>query len=79
MVSGGVSFAPNPPDGTIFWLEPFETFASTIVRERGVDQRASDSLDAVRVRGAAAVLELRPLARAPIWSRLPLRRYQVSD
>src|ERR1700733_11137856 len=33
MVSGGVSFIPNPADGRIFWFEPFESLASTIVRD----------------------------------------------
>lgn len=77
MVSGGVSFSPNPADGQIFWFEPFESLASTIVRD-------SESINAPALHSTlyafAALLLFSSfvLSLASYLIRLPMRRYQVS-
>lgn len=77
MVSGGVSFVPNPADGSIFWFEPFESLASTIVRD-------AESINAPAVHSTlyafAALLLFSSflLSLAAYLVKLPLRRYQVS-
>jgi phosphate transport system permease protein len=77
MVSGGVSFVPNPADGRIFWFEPFESLASTIVRD-------AESINAPAVHSTlyafAALLLFSSflLSLAAYLVKLPLRRYQVS-
>jgi ABC-type phosphate transport system permease subunit len=78
MVSGGVSFAPNPADGTIFWLEPFETFASTIVRD--AESISAPALHATLYAFAALLLfSSFVLSLGAYLVKLPLRRYQVSN
>jgi ABC-type phosphate transport system permease subunit len=77
MVSGGVSFVPNPADGSIFWFEPFESLASTIVRD-------AESINAPAVHSTlyafAALLLFSSflLSLAAYLVKLPLRRYEVS-
>ena len=78
MVSGGVSFAPNPADGTIFLFEPFESLASTIIRN-------ADSISAPAIHSTLYALAALLLFSSLILSlaaylvRLPLRRYQPSS
>ena len=78
MVAGGVSFAPNPADGTIFWFEPFSSLASTIIND-------AESINAPALHAAlyaiAALLMFSSftLSLAAYVIKLPLRRYQVSS
>jgi ABC-type phosphate transport system permease subunit len=77
MVSGGVSFAPNPADGTIFWFEPFESLASTIIRD--AESLNAPALHATLYAFAALLLfSSLVLSLAAYLVRLPLRRYQLS-
>jgi len=77
MVSGGVSFAPNPADGTIFWFEPFESLASTIVRQ--AESLSAPALHAALYSFASLLLfSSLVLSLAAYLVKLPLRRYQVS-
>ena len=63
MVSGGVSFTPNPFDGAIFLVEPSRPIAPTIIAN--IDGLASAPLegDSVRVRVAPPLLGRDALAR----------------
>ncbi len=78
MVSGGVSFAPNPADGTIFWFEPFESLASTIIRS--ADSISAPAIHSTLYSFAALLLfSSLVLSLAAYLVRLPLRRYQLSS
>jgi ABC-type phosphate transport system permease subunit len=78
MVSGGVSFSPNPADGTIFWFEPFESLASTIVRD--AESINAPALHSTLYAFAALLLfSSFVLSLAAYLVKLPLRRYQVSN
>ena len=77
MVSGGASFAPNPADGTIFWFEPFESLASTIIRD--AESLSAPALHAALYSFAALLLfSSLVLSLGAYLVRLPLRRYQLS-
>jgi ABC-type phosphate transport system permease subunit len=78
MVSGGVSFSPNPADGQIFWFEPFESLASTIVRD--AESINAPALHSTLYAFAALLLfSSFVLSLASYLIRLPMRRYQVSS
>ncbi len=78
MVSGGVSFSPNPADGTIFWFEPFQSLASEIVRS--AEAINAPALHSTLYAFAALLLfSSFVLSLAAYLVKLPLRRYQVSD
>jgi ABC-type phosphate transport system permease subunit len=78
MVSGGVSFSPNPADGSAFWFEPFESLASTIIRD--AESINAPALHSTLYAFAALLLfSSFVLSLASYLIRLPLRRYQVSS
>ena len=78
MVSGGVSFAPNPADGTIFLFEPFESLASTIIRN--ADSISAPAIHSTLYAFAALLLfSSLILSLAAYLVRLPLRRYQSTS
>jgi ABC-type phosphate transport system permease subunit len=78
MVSGGVSFAPNPADGTIFLVEPFESLASTIIRN--ADSISAPAIHSTLYAFAALLLfSSLILSLAAYLVRLPLRRYQSTS
>jgi phosphate transport system permease protein len=78
MVSGGVSFSPNPADGRVFWFEPFESLASTIVRD--AESINAPALHSTLYAFAALLLfSSFVLSLASYLIRLPMRRYQVSS
>ena len=56
MVSGGVGFAPNPIDGLIFFFEPSQPLAATIIRNTDEAELAADEAHPLRDRRRAVVL-----------------------
>ncbi len=74
MVSGSVSFAPNPFDGIIFFVEPTRTFAADVVDQSEAlsTQAGGQTLYAV---GAVLMVSALFLSFAGWAAKRPLRRY----
>jgi ABC-type phosphate transport system permease subunit len=76
MVSGSVFFAPRPSDGAAFLLEPFRSFASTIVDFR--EGLGAPALSATLYACALLLLfSAFALSVAGYLVKLPMRKYQV--
>jgi ABC-type phosphate transport system permease subunit len=76
MVSGGVSFAPRPEDGIVWFFEPLRTLASFIVSFQ-------EGTGATALKSSLYAFALLLLVGALVLSvcgyliKLPMRKYQV--
>ena len=74
MVSGSVSFAPNPIDGLTFFFEPARPLAAAAGRERRGPLGRALRPDALRLRRGAAVSSMF-LSLAGWAAKQPMRKY----
>ena len=76
MVSGGVPFAPNPVDGLIFFFEPSQPLAATIIRN--TEGLSSPALKHTLYAIAAVLLFSSAMLSIIGWAaKQPMRRYGV--
>jgi phosphate transport system permease protein len=76
MVTGGVPFAPNPIDGLIFFFEPSQPLAATIIRN--TEQLNSPPLKHTLYAIAAVLLFSAAMLSLIGWAaKQPMRRYGV--
>jgi len=76
MVSGGVAFAPNPADGTIFLFEPSQPLASTILRNQ--DELSSPPMKHTLFAIAAVLLFSAVMLSLAGWAaKQPMKRHGV--
>jgi phosphate transport system permease protein len=76
MVSGGVPFAPNPIDGLIFFFEPSQPLAATIIRN--TEGLSSPPLKHTLYAIAAVLLFSSAMLSVIGWAtKQPMRRYGV--
>ena len=74
MVSGGVPFAPNPIDGLIFFFEPSQPLAATIIRN--TEALNSPAMKATLYAIAAVLLFSTAMLSFIGWAaKQPMRRY----
>jgi phosphate transport system permease protein len=76
MVTGGVPFAPNPVDGLIFFFEPSQPLAATIIRntEQLNSAPMKHTLYAI---GAVLLFSAAMLSLIGWAAKQPMRRYGV--
>jgi phosphate transport system permease protein len=75
LVSGGVPFAPNPIDGLIFFFEPSQPLAATIIRN-AAEGLSSPALKATLYAIAAVLLFSTAMLSVIGWAtKQPMRRY----
>ncbi len=76
MVSGGIGFAPNPADGTIFLFEPSQPLATTILRN--TDELSSPPMAHTLFAIAAVLLFSAVMLSLTGWAvKQPMKRYGV--
>jgi phosphate ABC transporter permease protein PstC len=76
MVSGGVPFAPNPVDGLIFFFEPSQSLAATIIRN--TEELGSPPMKHTLYAIAALLLFSSAMLSVIGWAtKQPMRRYGV--
>ncbi len=77
MVSGGVGFAPNPIDGLIFFFEPSQPLAATLIRNT-TEGLSSPPLKHTLYAIAAVLLFSSAMLSVIGWAaKQPMRRYGV--
>jgi phosphate transport system permease protein len=76
MLSGGVGFAPNPADGTIFFFEPSRGLASTILFN--TEELSSPAMKSTLYAIAAVLLFSAAMLSLAGWAaKQPMKRYGV--
>jgi ABC-type phosphate transport system permease subunit len=76
MVSGSIGFAPNPADGSIFFVEPSRPLAATIIQN--AEELSSPPMRATLFAIAAILLFSGAMLSLAGWAaKQPMKRYAV--